>query len=147
MRYQNVDNKIPRTFVPIMSRYNNQIWNEDPSNKCGLSFFEVFIWDVPNARRSYRNVEYIGVTLEQITSLIDQSSGCRQYVRLDCHHSKIWEYPSGKQITFWVSRNGSQMVNWGVVDTGVKGCACYANRSYLLSLYMCYGIIFGSFIH
>ncbi len=34
--------KIPRKSVPIMSRYNNQIWNEDPSNKCGLYSFEVF---------------------------------------------------------------------------------------------------------
>ena len=92
------------------------------------------IWDVPNARRSHRKVQYIGVNLQQIIALINQSSGCRQYIRLDCYRARMWNYLEGTfipdtPITYWVSRNGSQMVNWGGVDTGVQGCACYANRS------------------
>ncbi len=43
MRYQNVDVKIPQTSVSIISPYNIQTCNCDPSYKCGLSFFEVFI--------------------------------------------------------------------------------------------------------
>ena len=93
-------------------------------------------WDVPHVILSHRKVEYIGVTLQQIIALIDQSSGCRQYIRLDCYHVKMWDYGSSTTVplTHWVSRNGSQMVNWGGVDTGVQGCACYANRSKLYYL-------------
>ena len=42
IRYRNVNDKIPQWSVSIMSPYNNQIWNCDPSNYCRLSFLEVW---------------------------------------------------------------------------------------------------------
>ena len=44
--------------------------------------------------------------------------------RKDWH---VFSLPDGVNgpISYWMSRDGEQMVNWGGVQTGVAGCACH----------------------
>ena len=89
------------------------------------------IWEVPAVSKrkiTFRNITYNGISLQQITALIDQSTSCRQFIRLECSHVVIWKfYDNGDVLhnAWWVSRNGKEMVNWGGVDTGIPGCACH----------------------
>ncbi|XP_071809809.1 contactin-associated protein like 5-1-like [Asterias amurensis] len=68
------------------------------------------------------NINY-SIPMEQITSLIDQSTKCYQILTAECKNAKI--YDGENQLAWWVSRDGARMPNWGGATT-IKGCFCYA---------------------
>ena len=68
-----------------------------------------------------------GAALNQVVGLVDVSETCEQYISVECHHSPIFS-DQGLEITWWNSRNGTKMTNWGT-PTGVDGCVCSQTRS------------------
>ncbi|PIK52225.1 hypothetical protein BSL78_10887 [Apostichopus japonicus] len=49
---------------------------------------------------------------------------CTQYIRYKCKMTKIWDSKDDTHYTWWEASDGSQMDNWGAVDTGNTGCLC-----------------------
>ncbi|XP_071941204.1 uncharacterized protein [Antedon mediterranea] len=72
-----------------------------------------------------RTITYSGYTMEQITQLVQKSASCEQYIKLDCHNSKLKENPN--IYYWWVSRDGADMYMWGGVKTYGRTCACALN--------------------
>ncbi|XP_028393220.1 neurexin-4-like [Dendronephthya gigantea] len=72
-----------------------------------------------------RKIQY-DVSMEQIVAIINQSKNCEQFVKYECHPSKLF---TGSRYGWWVSRQGSQMNYWGgaAVDSGK--CACGMTNS------------------
>ncbi|XP_071943712.1 uncharacterized protein [Antedon mediterranea] len=69
-----------------------------------------------------RTITYTGYTMEQITQLVQKSASCEQYIKLECHHSVIRPYTT--PYTWWVSRDGTDMIMWGGGKTYNRTCAC-----------------------
>ena len=58
-----------------------------------------------------RNITY-NLKMEEIVAIINQSRICEQFIKYECHHSKLWEeiyHTHG----WWVSRQGLAMNYWG----------------------------------
>eukprot|EP00057_Strongylocentrotus_purpuratus_P023396 XP_011677870.1 PREDICTED: uncharacterized protein LOC100889795 [Strongylocentrotus purpuratus] len=53
------------------------------------------------------------------------SDKCEQEIEFNCKGSPIWS--GEEQKAWWTDRHGRQMVNWGGVPTGTKGCACMSS--------------------
>ncbi|XP_033645675.1 contactin-associated protein like 5-3-like [Asterias rubens] len=66
------------------------------------------------------NIAY-SVPMDQITSLIGQSTRCRQNLVAECKNAKIWN--GDNQLAWWVSRDGARMMNWGG-SKNFEGCLC-----------------------
>ncbi|XP_071965208.1 neurexin-4-like [Antedon mediterranea] len=62
------------------------------------------------------NVTY-EMSIQQIVTLMTSSTSCRQYMKYECFNS------IGVPVSFWISRDGSKMYNWGS-PIGFYGCAC-----------------------
>ena len=60
-------------------------------------------------------------TLSQIIALTEASINCSQRIQLGCKSSPM-RY-MGTLYSWWVSRDGLQMDNWGT-PTGTSGCPC-----------------------
>ena len=74
-----------------------------------------------------KNVTYEGVTMLQITHLIQVSSRCEQFIKYECHHSVLlWE---GLRYGWWVSRDKEKMKYWGGASPKSDMCACGMNDS------------------
>lgn len=74
-----------------------------------------------------KNVTYDGVTMAQITHLIQASAHCEQFIKYECHHSVLlWE---GLRYGWWVSRDREKMMYWGGASPESDMCACGMNDS------------------
>ena len=77
-------------------------------------------------RGSYsKDVEYNGLTMNQIINLIQASSHCEQFIKYECHHSVLLWHDS--PYGWWVSRDGKKMMHWGGATPGSNKCACGMN--------------------
>ncbi|XP_033102360.1 neurexin-4-like isoform X2 [Anneissia japonica] len=56
------------------------------------------------------------MSIDQIVALMTSSTTCRQYMKYECVNSILSD-------GYWVSRDGSEMLNWGS-PTGYVGCMC-----------------------
>ena len=72
-----------------------------------------------------KDVTYDGLTMTQITNLIQVSAHCEQFIKYECHHSVLlWHStPYG----WWVSRDGKKMTYWGGASPDSNKCACGMN--------------------
>ncbi|XP_071951884.1 uncharacterized protein [Antedon mediterranea] len=61
---------------------------------------------------------------QQIEAIKNVSTSCRQFIKYNCIGSL---FTNGHQ--YWKSVDGEDMVNWGGVPTGTKGCECWMTRS------------------
>ena len=74
-----------------------------------------------------KNVIYDGITLAQITHLVQASTQCEQFIKYECHHSVLlW---GGVRYGWWVSRDGEKMTYWGGASPKTDMCACGMNDS------------------
>ena len=79
-----------------------------------------------------RDIHYAGASLSQLASLTEISSQCQQFIKYECHHSRLFR---NRLFGWWVSRNKSKMTYWdGASADGSKcasrietGCYCDTN--------------------
>ncbi|XP_072036319.1 uncharacterized protein [Amphiura filiformis] len=77
---------------------------------------------------SFRRPVTYKAPMTHIIALLESSLYCQQFIRWDCHNAPIWNN-AGTQLTYWVSRDAEQMLNWGGANTGEEGCLCGAGAS------------------
>ncbi|CBY41363.1 unnamed protein product [Oikopleura dioica] len=65
-------------------------------------------------------IDYQGVSISQMKSLIDIHTACEQNLRYDCLDSKIMR----DRTAWWVSRDGRRQNSWGGTPVGSGKCAC-----------------------
>ncbi|CAB4037741.1 Hypothetical predicted protein, partial [Paramuricea clavata] len=64
-----------------------------------------------------RNIKY-GISMQDIVTIMNQSTNCEQFIKYECHASVI--LTDG----WWVSRQGSKMNYWGGAAVNSRKCAC-----------------------
>ena len=74
-----------------------------------------------------RKIKY-GISMEQIVAIINQSQRCEQFIKYECHHSRLL-YIHYTEFGWWVSRDGKKMKYWGGAKPGSKICACGMKNS------------------
>ena len=72
-----------------------------------------------------RDINYTGASLFQLASLTSASSHCEQFIKYECHRSKLLENGKG----WWVSRDSTKMTYWGGASPGSGKCACGMTNS------------------
>ena len=72
-----------------------------------------------------RSIHYSGASLSQLASLTDVSLHCEQFIKYECYGS----YFNGFSVSWWVSRDSSQMLYWGGASPGSRKCACAMTNS------------------
>ena len=72
-----------------------------------------------------RFIHYKGGSLYQLTNLTRISSNCEQFIKYECHKSKLLK--DGK--AWWVSSDSTKMTYWGGASPGSDKCACGMNNS------------------
>ena len=80
-----------------------------------------------------RNINYTGASLFQLKSLTAVSLHCEQFIKYECHHSRM------EGFAWWVSRDSMNMTYWG----GAKPrgnrlrCACRVKKTCTRAGYRC----------
>ena len=80
-----------------------------------------------------RNIYYTGADLNQLASLTRVSSHCEQFIKYECHNSRMFN----GGYAWWVSRDSGKMTYWGGALTGSGKCACGMTNSCVNSWYNC----------
>ena len=77
---------------------------------------------------SYKRSIAYNLKMKDIVAIIKQSRKCEQFIKYECHHSKLWEeiYTT---YSWWVSRQGSAMNYWGGAAVNSGKCACGMNNT------------------
>ena len=70
------------------------------------------------------DIHYTGASLSQLASLTRVSSHCEQFIKYECHDSKIFR----GGYAWWVSRDSSKVTHWGGASISGK-CACGMTNS------------------
>ena len=79
-----------------------------------------------------RDIRYTGASLSQLASLTRVSSHCEQFIKYECHDSRLFRDGMG----WWVSRDSTKMTYWGGASVSGK-CACGMTNSCAHSSYGC----------
>ena len=75
-----------------------------------------------------RDIHYTGVSLSQLANLTRVSLHCEQFIKYECHHSRLLNSNGYGSFGWWVSRDGNKMTYWGgATETGK--CACGMNNT------------------
>ena len=80
-----------------------------------------------------RDIHYTGASLSQLASLTRVSSHCEQFIKYECHDSRLLRNGMG----WWVSRDSSKMRYWGGASPGSGKCACGMTSSCAHTSYGC----------
>ena len=72
-----------------------------------------------------RDIHYTGASLSQLASLTRVSSQCEQFIKYECHGSRLLR--DGR--AWWVSRDSGKMTYWGGALPGSGKCACGMTNS------------------
>ena len=80
-----------------------------------------------------RDIHYTGASLSQLASLTRVSKNCEQFIKYECHGSRIFRYG---QTAWWVSRDSTKMTYWGGASINGK-CACGMTNSCVDSRFGC----------
>ncbi|CAG5112371.1 Oidioi.mRNA.OKI2018_I69.chr2.g6592.t1.cds [Oikopleura dioica] len=78
-------------------------------------------------------LNYQGVSMSQMESLIDIHTACEQSLRYDCLDSKIMR----DRTAWWVSRDGRRQNSWGGAPIGSGKCACGLTNTCVDPNYYC----------
>ena len=73
-----------------------------------------------------RSIHYSGASLSQLASLTNVSLHCEQFIKYECYGSGLW---LTNPMSWWVSRDSSQMRYWGGALPGSEKCACGKTNS------------------
>ena len=79
------------------------------------------------------DMHYTGASLSQLASLTRVSSHCEQFIKYECHGSRLLRDGMG----WWVSRDSSKMTYWGGASPGSGKCACGMTNSCAHTSYGC----------
>ena len=86
------------------------------------------------AKGSYsRIVTYTGVNPTQIVSLVGISRRCFQFIKFECYEVELF----GRDMAWWVSRDGNKMNYRGGTDPDSGKCACGMDDSCVDPKYNC----------
>ena len=86
-------------------------------------------------RGSYsRDIHYTGTSVSQLKSLTKVSSHCEQFIKYECHNSRLLN--NNNPFGWWVSRDSNKMTSWGGASVSGK-CACGMTNSCAHSSYGC----------
>ena len=80
-----------------------------------------------------RDIHYTIASPSQLASLTRVSSHCEQFIKYECHGSRIFR---GKEA-WWVSRDSGKMTYWGGASPGSGKCACGMTNSCAEPIYGC----------
>ena len=75
-----------------------------------------------------RDIHYTGANLSQLSSLTEISSRCEQFIKYECHHSRLFKNQQ-EPFGWWVSRGSAKMTYWGGASANRSNCACGMNKS------------------
>ena len=104
-----------------MTMYNNNgvtVISHDSENRTLVDGYE--------EGGSYsRIVTYTGVNPTQIVTLVGISRRCFQFIKFECFGVELF----GRDMAWWVSRDGTKMNYWGGAKPDSGKCACGMNRS------------------
>ena len=79
-----------------------------------------------------RDIHYTGASLSQLASLTKVSSHCEQFIKYECHDSRLLR----DGMAWWVSRDSTKMTYWGGASVSGK-CACGMTNSCANPSYGC----------
>ncbi|CAB3993730.1 Hypothetical predicted protein [Paramuricea clavata] len=79
--------------------------------------------------QSYRRKINYDIEMKQIVAIINRSARCEQYVKYECLNAGFYYKISGLSYSCWISRQGSEMFNWGGAPTNSFMCACGMNNT------------------
>ena len=83
---------------------------------------------------SYRRiVTYTGLNATQIVTLVGISRRCFQFIKFECFGVELF----GRDMAWWVSRDGNKMNYWGGADPDSGKCACGMDDSCVNPKYDC----------
>ena len=80
-----------------------------------------------------RIVTYTGVNPTQIATLVGISRKCFQFIKFECFGVELF----GRDMAWWVSRDGEKMKYWGGADPDSGKCACGMDDSCVDPDYNC----------
>ena len=82
-------------------------------------------------RQSYRRDIYYSMPQKQVVALMMLSGHCEQFIRYDCHGSKLIKLKVNhiEPVAAWESRSGEIMTYWGGAKPGSGMCACGMTQS------------------
>ena len=80
-----------------------------------------------------RIVTYTGVNPTQIVTLVGISRRCFQFIKFECFGVELF----GRDMAWWVSRDGNKMNYWGGADPDSGKCACGMDDSCVDPKYDC----------
>ena len=80
-----------------------------------------------------RIVTYTGVNPTQIATLVGISRKCFQFIKFECFGVELF----GRDMAWWVSRDGNKMNYWGGADPDSGKCACGMDDSCVDPKYNC----------
>ena len=80
-----------------------------------------------------RIVTYTGVNPTQIVTLVGISRRCFQFIKFECFGVELF----GRDMAWWVSRDGNKMNYWGGADPDSGKCACGMEYSCVDPKYDC----------
>ena len=80
-----------------------------------------------------RIVTYTGVNPTQIVTLVGISRKCFQFIKFECFGVELF----GRDMAWWVSRDGNKMNYWGGADPDSGKCACGMDDSCVDPKYDC----------
>ena len=72
-----------------------------------------------------RDIHYTGASLSQLASLTRVSSHCEQFIKYECHGSRLLR----TGMAWCVSRDSTKMTYWGGASSGSGKCACGMTNS------------------
>ena len=112
-----------------MTMYNDDgvtVISHDSENRTLVDGYE--------AGGSYsRNVTYTGVNAAQIATLVRISRECFQFIKFECYEVELF----GRDMAWWVLRDGTKMNYWGGADPDSGNCACGMDDSCVDPKYDC----------
>ena len=77
---------------------------------------------------SYKRKINYDISMEQIVTIMNQSTYCEQYIKYECYAS-MFRFFRDLPDCWWVSRQGSKMNYWGGAAVNSGNCSCVMTNS------------------
>ncbi|XP_071943544.1 neurexin-4-like [Antedon mediterranea] len=98
----------------------DMVWTELNHN----SEAEIQVMGSVEAGSYKREIDYNGVSMDQIRQMVSEAEECEQYIKYRCKRARLLNSPNGPQYGWWVSSTGEKMDYWGGAGPGTRKCAC-----------------------
>ena len=70
------------------------------------------------------DIHYRSASISQLKALTEASDNCQQFIKYECFHATLIKYG----YSWWVSRDGQNMMYWGGANLTTGGCTCSLTR-------------------